>query len=181
MIRTRRTAAAAAIVVALVVLLLSHRFGRAEPTGDYRPDLLPDPLAAGCFPLPGDARFTFAYQVRRDGDFLVDGEVRRRLIGQYDEMDAAAALDAIVRDFTAAGFEEAEPSPPYDAVLRRPGAGPQDVVRVTVEELPGVDDDSLVRGTFVLDLPSIRLAEDAPDLCDDPEVTKRWNWVEPTA
>ena len=171
---TRRTGALAGIVVVLVVLLLSHRFGRAEPTADYRPDLPPDALTNGCYPLPGGASLDLAYQVRRDGDVVVDGELRRVLVGQYDEVDETAALDAIVEDFTEVGYVASERPAPYDAVLRQPGAGPAEEVRVTVEQLPDLEEDTLVRGTFELDLPVAELASDA-EICADPRSTKRWD------
>ncbi len=111
-------------MVVLAVLLLSHRFGRADPTEDYRPDVPPDALVTGCFPLPGDTRLTFGYQVRHDGDVEIDGELRRLLVGQYDEMDESAAIDAIVADFADAGFVASKRPAPYDAVLRQPGGCP---------------------------------------------------------
>ncbi|WP_147381420.1 hypothetical protein [Nocardioides immobilis] len=173
--RARRVGTLAGIAVVLAVLLLSHRFGRADPTGDYRPVLVPDGLALGCYPLPGGVTFDFGYQLRRDGDVEVDGEKRRVLFAQYDEMDEDEALAAIVDDFAEAGFVASErPAPPYDAVLRRPGDARADVVRAVVEPLPGVEDDTIVRGTFELDLPVAELASDAPD-CDDPSSTKRWD------
>jgi hypothetical protein len=164
-----------ALLAVLVVLLLSHRFGRADPTEDYRPALPPDPLATGCYPLPGDARLDFPYQVRRDGDVTTPDGPRRLLVGQYDEIDETEAVDAIVASFTGVGFRlEGDPGS-YDAVLRRPGSDPDQVVRVQVEPLPGIGDDTLVRGTFELDLPVHRLALDAPDVCRDPRSTKRWD------
>ncbi len=171
----RRLGAFAGIALMLAVLLLSHRFGRATPTEDYRPDVPADALAAGCFPLPGGVTLDFGYQVRRDGDVEVDGEVRRRLVGQYDEIDEGDALAAIVADFVEAGFVASERPAPYDAVLREPGAGRADVVRVMVEQLPGIEEDTVVRGTFELDLPVVKAPVDAPALCSDPKVTKRWD------
>ncbi len=163
------------IVLVLVVLLLSHRFGRAEPTGDYRPDIPLDALTTGCFPLPGDVVFPdFGYQVRLDGDVEVDGELRRRLVGQYDQIDEAEALDLIVGNFVNAGFVASKRPAPYDAVLRQPGAGRADVVRVMVAQLPGIEDDTLVRGTFELDLPVTEVRSDDP-ACSDPRSTKRWD------
>lgn len=173
--RARRVGTLAGIAVVLAVLLLSHRFGRADPTGDYRPELAADGLAIGCYPLPGGVTFDFGYQLRRDGDIEVDGEMRRVLIAQYDEMDEDEALAAIVEDFAEAGFVASErPAPPYDAVLRRPGDARADVVRVVVEPLPGVEEDALVRGTFELDLPVAEAGSDAPE-CGDPQSTKRWD------
>lgn len=171
----RRFGALAGIVVVLAVLLLSHRFGRADPTGDYRPDVPPDALATGCFPLPDGATLDFAYQVRHDGDVEVDGEVRRRLIGQYDELDEEEALAAIVADFEEVGFLASRRPAPYDAVLRQQGNGRADVVRVLVEPLPGVEEDTLVRGTFELDLPVVEPRPDAPEVCSDARSTKRWD------
>ena len=173
--QSRRVWAVAGIAVVLAVLLQSHRFGRADPTGDYRPVLAPDGLAIGCYPLPGGVTFDFGYQVRRDGEVEVDGELRRVLVGQYDEMDEDEARDAIVADFAEAGFVAAErPAPSYDAVLRRPGSGRSDVVRVVVEPLPEVGEDVLVRGTFELDLPVAEVGSASPR-CDDPQTTKRWD------
>lgn len=171
----RRRGALAVIVVVLVVLLLSHRFGRAEPTGDYRPLLPPEALSTGCFPLPGGATLDFAYQVRTDGDVEVDGEPRRLLVGQYDEIDEPEALAAIVEDFEEAGFVASRRPAPYDAVLRLPGGDRDDVVRVRVEQLPGVEEDTLVRGTFELDLPVVEAGPDAPEVCSDAKATKRWD------
>lgn len=172
---SRRMGALAGILVVLVVLLLSHRFGRADPTADYRPAIPADALSTGCFPLPADAALDFAYQVRRDGDVEVDGELRRILVGQYDEIDVAEALDAIVASFTEVGFVASQRPAPYDAVLRQPGAGRADVVRVTVEQLPGIEEDTIVRGTFELDLPVAEAPPDAPEVCSDPRSTKRWD------
>ena len=172
-----RTGALVGIVAVLAVLFMSHRFGRAEPTGDYRPELPPAALATGCFPLPGGVTLDFEHQVRRDGDVEVDGELRRVLLGQYDRIDEDEALAAIVSDFEEAGFVASQRPAPYDAVLRRPGGDRGDVVRVMVEQLPGIDDDTLVRGTFALDLPVVEPRPDAPEVCSDPKATKRWGEV----
>lgn len=158
-------------MVVLVILLLSHRFGRADPTEDYRPELPPDALTNGCFPLPGDVRLDFPYQVRSDGDVETEEGLRRHLVGQYDEIDRAEALASIVDDFRDAGFTEVPESGEHDAVLRHPDEG---VVRVQVEQLPDIEEDTLVRGTFELDLPVARKHPDAPEVCDDPKSTKRW-------
>ncbi|WP_322937667.1 hypothetical protein [Nocardioides bizhenqiangii] len=173
--KARRIGALAGIGLVIAVLLLSHRIGRADPTGDYRPDLPPDALATGCFPLPGGVTLDFGYQIRRDGDVEVDGELRRRLFGQYDEIDESEALEVIVADFVEAGFVASRRPAPYDAVLRKPGAGRADVVRVSVEQLSGIEEDTLVRGTFELDLPVAKASPDAPAVCSDPRATKRWD------
>ena len=161
-----------AVLAVLVVLLLSHRFGRAEPTADYRPVLPPDALTNGCYPLPGDVRFDFPYQVRTDGDVETSAGLRRQLVGQYDEIDEPEALASIVDAFRDAGFSELADPGEHDAVLRKPGEG---VVRVQVEQLPDVEEDTIVRGTFELDLPVARRQPDAPEICDDPKSTKRWD------
>jgi hypothetical protein len=160
------------IMAALVVLLLSNRFGRAVPTQDYRPELPPAALATRCFPLPGDVQLDFSHQVRRDGDVETAEGPRRHLVGQYDEIDEADALASIVEAFREAGFtEDADPGD-HDAVLHKPGEG---VVRVQVEQLPDIEEDTLVRGSFELDLPVAHVRPDAPEVCDDPKSTKRWD------
>lgn len=164
--------ALAGIALVLVVVLLSHRFGRAEPTGLYRPDIPADALQSGCYPLPGDVIFDFAYQIRRDSDVEIYGEERRIVQGQYDEVDQREALAAIVADFVQAGFVASDRPGPYDAVLSKPGRS--DLVRVVVTQLSGIEQDTLVRGSFVLDLPSVEAPPPAREVCDDPAVTKRW-------
>lgn len=170
-----RTARAGGLLAGLVVLLLSPHLGRADPTQDYRPSLPPDALASGCYPLPGGVRPGFPYQVRRDGDVATDEGPRRRLLGQYDVVDEDDALADLVAAFEAAGFRTLDDPGDHDAVLRRPGGGPRATVRIRVEQLPGVEEEDLVRGTFELDLPVRRLPADAPAVCGDPKVTKRWS------
>jgi hypothetical protein len=166
--------ALAGVVVVLVVLLLSHRFGRAEPTGAYRPAVPPAALTTGCYPLPGDATLEFAHQVRRDGDVEVGGELRRILVGQYDEIDETGALAAIVTAFEEVGFVASPWPAPYDGVLQRAGARGVDTVGVLVEQLPGIEDDTIVRGRFVLVLPVVTTPPGAPEVCSDSSSTKRW-------
>ncbi len=48
-------------------------------------------------------------------------------------------------------------------------------MRVLVEELPGTGEDTIVRGTFQLELPVVAAPEDAPEICSDPRTTKRWD------
>jgi len=48
-------------------------------------------------------------------------------------------------------------------------------VRVLVEQLPGIEEDTLVRGTFELVLPVATARPDAPEVCSDPRSTKRWD------
>lgn len=163
--RLRTAGIVAGILVVLVLLLLSHGFGRAVPTNNYRPLLTTDAIATGCFPLPGDARLDLAYQVRRDGDV---GD-RRRLEGQYDLVDRDEAQRRLVGSFTAVGFRAAGTD--GDAVVLTKGS---ERVTITVTELPGTSADTLVRGTFVLDLPVVAVARPDDPLCSDPKSTKRW-------
>ena len=165
--------ALAGIALVLVVLLLSHRFGRAEPTGVYRPDIPADALESGCFPLPGDVIFDFAYQIRRDGDFEINGEERRIVQGQYDEIDEPEALAAIVADFVEAGFVASDRPGPYDAVLSRTGPRATSYESL-VTQLAGIEQDTIVRGSFVLELPLAEAPPPTREVCDDPAVTKRW-------
>ena len=176
----RRLAWAALAVVVLVVLLLSHRFGRAEPTGDYRPELPPDALRNGCYPLPGGVDLELPYLVRSDGDVRIGDAVRRRLLGHYSLVDEAEAEERLVSSFTEAGFREAAGEDSLveqgdllggeGRVLRKPGAGR---VVIHVEPLPDTSEETLVRGTFVLDLPVAERASDS-EWCDRPSSTKRW-------
>ncbi|MDN5746816.1 MAG: hypothetical protein L0H31_17120, partial [Nocardioidaceae bacterium] len=105
--RLRRTAVAVGVVAVLVVLLLSHTFGRAEPTNNYRPLLPTAALETGCFPLPGGAHLDLAHQIRWDGDREVDGERRRVLKGQYDLVDREEAQRRLIEAFTWVGFTRA--------------------------------------------------------------------------
>lgn len=167
--RLRVAGIVAGILVALVLLLLSHGFGRAVPTNNYRPLLTTDAIATGCFPLPGGARLDLAYQVRRDGDV---GE-RRRLEGQYDLVDRDEAQRRLVSSFTAVGFRAAgtEGGAEDGAVVLTKGS---ERVTITVTALPGTSADTLVRGTFVLDLPVVAVSRPDDPLCHDPKSTKRW-------
>lgn len=163
--RLRIAGIVAGILVALVLLLVSHDLGRAVPTNNYRPLPTTDALATGCFPLPGDARPDLAYQVRRDGDV---GD-RRRLEGQYDLVDRDEAQRRLVGAFTAVGFRAGGTE--GDTVVLTRGS---ERVAITVAELPGTSADTLVRGTFVLDLPVVAATRPDDPLCHDPKSTKRW-------
>lgn len=182
-------------LAALAVLLASHAFGRAQPTGDYRPPLPPDALGNGCYPLPGDARLDLPYQVRSDGDVTTDGgDQRRLLLGHYSVVDADEALARLVASFEAVGLHPV--GPPRSAEgsggpdgevtehlsqrLRGPGdaaAGPgsptSTVVGIEVAPIAGTSPDTLVRGAFLLDLPVTERASDSA-WCDLPASTKRW-------
>lgn len=166
--RRRHVGIGAGVLAVLVVLLLSHTFGRAEPTNSYRPLLPPAALATGCFPLPGGAELDLSHQIRRDGDVRTGEGERRILRGQYNLVDRDEAERRIVKAFTDVGFREVASA--KERVLRKPGAG---VVRIRVSELPGTSEATIVRGEFRLDLPVVAAASDDP-VCDDPRSTKRW-------
>ena len=53
-------------------------------------------------------------------------------------------------------------------------AGQRDVVRVVVSQLVGIEQDTIVRGSFVLDLPLAEAPPPTREVCDDLAVTKRW-------
>jgi hypothetical protein len=165
-----RVRPAIVVVGVLAVLLSSHELGRAVPTNNYRPDLPPDALATGCFPLPGGAELDLAYQVRRDGDVSAQSGNRRQLLGQYDMVDRDEAERRILAAFREVGFREVRSAAPGGPVLLR---GPDATeVRVTVTELPDTDAGTLVRGEFLLDLPAVVAGDD--EVCQDPRSTKRW-------
>jgi hypothetical protein len=165
----RRTATGLAVVVVLVLVALSPSFGRAEPTGNYRPDLPPDALTTGCYPLPDGFTLDFPYQVRTDDDVPVDGTLRRELRVQYDVVDAADVVESLTASFLEAGFTAVTVTG-EELAFERPDTG---TVTATVTPLPDIPDDSIVRGTVVFDLPSIPVASDDP-ICDDPYTTKRF-------
>jgi len=163
-------AAAGAVVVILVAT--SNLYGRAEPTGRYRPELPADALATGCYPLPSGVRFDFPYQVRSDED-LSGG--RRHLHLQFDAIDPTTAREELTAAFASAGFSPSPAQDPdTDLVLIRdvPGRSPV-TVGVTVRPISGVTPDSVVRGTIDLDLPSVPLSS-AAAVCADPASTKRF-------
>jgi len=170
--RRRRLVWAAAAAFVVLLVATSNLYGRAEPTGRYRPDLPADALASGCYPLPSGVRLDFPHQVRSDED-LSGG--RRHLLLQFDDIDTTTARAEVTAAFAAAGFR---PSPAGDAdtdlVLVRDGAGrPPATVGVTVRPIPGVGPDAVVRGTIDLDLPSVPLSS-AAAMCAEPSVTKRF-------
>lgn len=177
--RTRRATwvgIAAGTLVVLVLLLLSHSFGRAVPTNNYRPLLSPPALDNGCFPLPGGASLDgLAHQVRWDGDVDTDAGPRRELRGQYDLVGRDEATDRIVAAFTAVGFTETAREEDGAALVVELVEGQGGSVRVglRVADIPGTDEDTLVRGAFTLDLPVVAATSDDP-LCSDPKSTKRW-------
>lgn len=167
---SRRSAGYALLIAAALCLVaLSPSFGRAEPTGNYRPKLVPAALDAGCFPLPEGVRFDFPYQVRSDGDVETVHGQRRILVVQFDEVDVGTARQQLIDAFGEAGFTPVGTG--AELVLRKPGVG---WVAADVQPIPGVAADAVVRGTITLDLPSIEAQSDAA-VCSDPYVTKRFH------
>lgn len=169
------------LLVCAVLVALSPSFGRAQPSGSYRPPLPPDALTNGCYPLPGGVRLDLPYQVRHDGDVVVPGEGRRRRLElQYDLLDIGPAAAALSRSFVRAGFRNtgstAGPTPGSRSIrLSKRGVG---TVSAVLTPLSPLGSDQIVRGTVVLDLPVAARASEAP-VCSDPASTKRYP-TEPT-
>lgn len=174
--RLRRAGVVVGLLAVLVVLLLSHSFGRAVPTNNYRPLITTDAIASGCYPLPGNAQLDLPYQVRWDEDVETAQGERRILRGQYDLVDRDEAFTRLVRSFAAVGFRPdaatyAKP-PPDDRITLFRG---DEQVTITVAEIPGTSAETLVRGDFVLDLPVAELARPDDPVCAFPSSTKRWS------
>lgn len=165
----RRVSVGVGALLAGALVALSPHLGRAEPQGSYRPVLDPPALELPCYPLPDGLTLDFAYQVRTDADVDVDGETRRELLVQYDLVDADEVRESLTASFVAAGFTP-ETGTGDALVFTRPDTGP---VSAEVEQLAGIPAHSTVRGTVLLDLPSIPVASDDP-VCDDPYATKRF-------
>ncbi|MDF9716724.1 hypothetical protein INN71_11090 [Nocardioides sp. ChNu-153] len=172
-VRRRALAAVAVLAVVLVVLaVLGDSFGRARPSGSYRPALVGNTVLDGCFPLPGDARPDLAFVVRSDGDVATDAGPRRRLVLHWSEVGLPEAATALEEAFTAVGFTVTDAtSGPADGVLRLSGPAGERVV----VELRSFDDEPplLVRGEAVLDLPVAAPARTDPP-CDAVTTTKRF-------
>ena len=137
----------------MLAVVVSPALGRAVPSGAYRPDLPPDTIELGCYPLPKGLTLDFPYQVRADGD--VRGH--RVLTLQWDQLDASDVRRRL------------------DAALRRAGL-PRSAATLTP-----YDGRAIVRGAIVLHLPVARLASNAA-ACRDPETTKRFppDWAPST-
>jgi hypothetical protein len=168
--RARRWFIRAGCATGAVLVVLSPTFGRAHPSGNYRPALPPDALKTGCYPLPAGVHLDLELQVRSDEDLL--DPARRRLLLQFDRIDAARARAEITRAFAAAGFRESpqDQLPADTTAYRKPGIGE---VTATVRPIPDVTDDDLVRGTIELLLPQVSLSSSDP-ACADRFSTKRF-------
>ena len=100
----RRWRTAMGYGLAGVLVILSPSLGRAAPSGRYRPLLPADALDNGCYPLPPGVSIDFPYQVRTDVDLYL--RPLRRLVLQYDEVEAVAVRDSLIATFMRAGFRE---------------------------------------------------------------------------
>jgi len=170
------------LLVCAVLVALSPTFGRAQPTGAYRPLLPPDALTNGCYPLPAGVSLDFDYQVRRDGNVTLAGEGRRRRLElQYDLIDINAAAAALTESFVRAGFHaDHVPTDPTASASRRVRLAKKGVgtVNAVLTPLSPLRSGQIVRGSIVLDLPVAVRASNAP-VCSDPASTKRFT-AEPT-
>lgn len=146
-----RTAQRLIVLVALTLVLLSPTFGRADPTGTYRPALSSDALTDGCWPLPGDVRLDFGYQVRLDELIATSHGTRRMLVLHYDEISGDESARRVQEAFGAAGID--------DVVL-------------TAVDFTDTAPDAVVRGQMMLDLPASR-PERRPG-CREPFSTKKF-------
>ncbi|MFL6158883.1 MAG: hypothetical protein ACJ72D_22570 [Marmoricola sp.] len=154
----------AGCAVAALLVALSPSFGRAHPDGSYRPVLAPDALALGCYPLPAGVRLDFPHQVRSDEDLV--GTRTRRLVVQYDLVDAQQVRTALDSSFRSAGFTRVGTG----LVYRRAGFGQVDL---SVEPIPGGRADDVVRGTVRFTMPTVDQASSSPE-CSNRFATKRF-------
>jgi hypothetical protein len=167
MTRYRRVAGLVLVSVAVGLVLVSGSFGRAHPTGSYRPDPPPAALSNGCWPLPPGVAFDFPHQVRSDAD--VGDPPRRRLVLQFDVIDADAARALVDDAFVSAGFDRRVSTDPERLVFDKAGFG---TVNAEVTPLPDAE-EFVVRGTVVLELPTSEPLTTRP-VCDQPFSTKRF-------
>jgi hypothetical protein len=167
MTRYRRVAGLVLVAVAVGLVLVSGSFGRAHPTGSYRPELPPAALSNGCWPLPPGVTFDFPHQVRSDAD--VGDPPRRRLVLQFDVIDADAARALVGDAFVSAGFDRRVSTDPERLVFDKASYG---TVNVEMTPLPAAE-EFVVRGTVVLDLPTSEPLTTSP-VCDQPFSTKRF-------
>lgn len=163
-------------VLVLVVLAVAGRsVGRAEPTGNYRPPLVADPLRLGCYPLPSGVHLDFPYVVRRDGDVATASGARRSLVLQWSLLGLDEVRERLREDLGRAGFEPAgHDTSGSDLSMKRPDAGGGSTVVVArLHALANPSSDPIVRGELELDLPVVELSSTDP-ACANPFVTKRF-------
>jgi|GEM_PF-1370912 len=172
----RRTALlAAALLLALVVAsALGSSFGRADPTGSYRPELVGDTIKDGCYPLPGGAQLGFPYVVRTDGDVVGAEGPRRHLVLHWSEVDRDEVVAGLESAFAEVGLTDATRSDDGTLTLAGTVDGTPVEVRATLTDIDNPSPDPIVRGRVELDLPVAERAPDAPATCDDKFTTKRF-------
>ncbi|GAA1095786.1 hypothetical protein GCM10009668_10050 [Nocardioides dubius] len=157
-----------ALLAAVLIVAFSNSFGRAEPTGNYRPPLPAAALDTGCYPLPDGVDFDFSFQVRRDGDREREDGIRRELRIQWNLVDLEQASKDVLAAFTDAGFTVISDEERSATVTRA------DVGEVSWRLTPlDVSPETVVQGWVVFDLPAIARQSDAEE-CGWPSVTKRF-------
>ena len=145
---------AACVAVVLGLLVSAAVTDRAEPRGMNRAPLPRDPIAGSCWPLPTERHLGFAYQVRGDDRTRDAGGERRRVLTiQYDEVDADDVRADVDDLLASAGFTQTSAGEHV-----KPGWG---TVRFEVSQLPGISEDSIVRGALELDLPAAAARDEA--------------------
>ncbi|MEP9364402.1 hypothetical protein ABLE68_15660 [Nocardioides sp. CN2-186] len=161
--------------VFVVMAVAGQSFGRAEPTGSYRPPLVADTLRLGCYPLPDGVTLDFPYVVRSDSDAVTAAGERRLLVLHWSLLDLDQVRERLREAFTRSGFEVTGRSASgTELVMTRsePGGGStRAAARFTM--LDNRSPDPIVRGVVELDLPVVALSSGNAD-CANPFVTKRF-------
>jgi hypothetical protein len=171
----RRVTVIAGALVLVILAAAGQSIGRAEPTGNYRPELVDDTLRLGCYPLPDGVSLDFPYVVRRDGDVVTSSGERRSLVLHWSLLDLDEVRERLRDTFGRAGFEVGDQDGTTSALtMTRPEPG-DGVTRVAARlmELDNPSPDPIVRGVLELDLPVVALSSKDP-LCTNPFVTKRF-------
>lgn len=176
--RTRAPRAPYVIPAVLVVLLALGLVGatqdRAEPTGNYRPELAADPLEVGCYPLPDGLVLDFPYVVRRDGDALTGAGPRRHLVVHWSLLELDEVRQRLDAALVEAGFAtDVEADGTRLAAHRVETGGELSVVEARFDGIDNPAPDPIVRGVLELELPVAERASTDPD-CDNSFVTKRF-------
>jgi hypothetical protein len=109
------------------------------------PTTPPSPIAGECWPLPADVRFDFSHQVTHQ---YTNGE-RWVLVIQWNRLGDEEVAEHLRSALVSGGFEPLAPEAGWQR-FDRPGYG---AVAFEVTPLEGVDPDTVVRGSFQLDLP----------------------------
>ncbi|NPC96803.1 hypothetical protein [Nocardioides sp. zg-DK7169] len=167
--------ALAGVLLLVVLAAVGATQGRAEPTGNYRPELAADTLEVGCYPLPEGVVLDFPYVVRRDGDAAAASGARRHLVLHWSLLETDEVRERLAATLADAGFDVEAGSTGDDVLSARRAetGGAATVVEARLTELDNPSPDPIVRGVLELDLPVAERASDAPD-CDNPFVTKRF-------